>query len=195
MRRLLLTKTELKRRRDHLRRYHRYLPVLLLKQRSLQAEVERVRQERRRREEAAARRQAAMAPWIALFGEEAGLPELVELVAVQRERVGVAGVEIQVFAGAEVRVAEYDLMTTPLWVDAATAELRAILALTAEAAVLEEQEKRLGRELRITAQRVNLFERIKIPEATEAIRRIAVALGDQRTAAFGWALAVKRRGS
>jgi V/A-type H+-transporting ATPase subunit D len=59
--------------------------------------------------------------------------------------------------------------------------------------VLHDQLRRLKRELRVTAQRVNLFERIKIPEAQGHIRRISVHLGDQQTAAFGWALLAKRK--
>ena len=59
--------------------------------------------------------------------------------------------------------------------------------------VLEEQLRRLARELRLTAQRVNLFEKVKIPEAQDHIRRLAIYLGDQQTAAFGWALESKRK--
>ena len=41
----------------------------------------------------------------------------------------------------------------------------------------------LEKELRSTSQRVNLFEKVKIPEAKENIRIIGVYLGDQQTAA------------
>jgi V/A-type H+/Na+-transporting ATPase subunit D len=36
--------------------------------------------------------------------------------------------------------------------------------------------------LRLTSQRVNLFEKVKIPEAEEALRIIRIALGDQQAA-------------
>jgi len=49
--------------------------------------------------------------------------------------------------------------------------------------ILEEQVRLLSEELRITTQRVNLFEKIKIPETRENIRRINIYLGDQQTAA------------
>jgi V/A-type H+/Na+-transporting ATPase subunit D len=51
-----------------------------------------------------------------------------------------------------------------------------------EIRILDEQIRRLGEELRITTQRVNLFEKVKIPEAQENIRRIGIYLGDQQTA-------------
>ena len=48
---------------------------------------------------------------------------------------------------------------------------------------LRKQEMLLENELRATSQRVNLFEKVKIPEAKENIRVIGVFLGDQQTAA------------
>jgi len=62
-------------------------------------------------------------------------------------------------------------------------KLKAILLLELETRILEEQRRRLDRELRITTQRVNLFEKVKIPETRENIRKIQVYLGDQQTAA------------
>ena len=50
-------------------------------------------------------------------------------------------------------------------------------------AELEQRVTLLERELRATAQRVNLFEKVKIPEAKENIRVIGIYLGDQQTSA------------
>jgi len=49
--------------------------------------------------------------------------------------------------------------------------------------VLTRQRELLAQELRITSQRVNLFEKVKIPEARNNIRMIRIYLGDQQTAA------------
>ena len=43
------------------------------------------------------------------------------------------------------------------------------------------QVELLGMELKTTTQRVNLFEKVKIPEAKENIRLIGIYLGDQQT--------------
>ena len=48
---------------------------------------------------------------------------------------------------------------------------------------LTEQVELLGKELRTTSQRVNLFEKVKIPEAKENIRVIGIYLQDQQTSA------------
>jgi V/A-type H+-transporting ATPase subunit D len=57
------------------------------------------------------------------------------------------------------------------------------LALDAEVRILKEQHRLLSEELRVTTQRVNLFEKVKIPETKESIRMIRIYLGDQQTAA------------
>ena len=49
--------------------------------------------------------------------------------------------------------------------------------------ILEKQDELVREELRVTTQRVNLFEKVKIPEARENIRRIQIYLGDMQTAA------------
>ena len=44
-------------------------------------------------------------------------------------------------------------------------------------------EEVVAEELQQTSQRVNLFEKVKIPECKEAIRVIKIALGDAQTSA------------
>ena len=193
MPRLSLNKTELKRQRDALQRFQRYLPLLQLKKQQLQAEVERVRREQARVREAGQRQREAVNGWVALLAEEVGLETLIALERVEVRWDNIAGVPVPVFVRAHLRAAPYDLFVTPPWVDRAIEVLQALLALQAEAVVMEEQLRRLARELRLTAQRVNLFEKIKIPEAQDHIRRLAIYLGDQQTAAFGWALESKRK--
>ena len=64
-------------------------------------------------------------------------------------------------------------------------KIRELVGLLEEERILKEGQKILGHELRITTQRVNLFEKVKIPEATENIRLIRIYLGDQQTNAVG----------
>ena len=57
------------------------------------------------------------------------------------------------------------------------------LELDLEAEVLEEQVRLLTKELRTTSQRVNLFEKVKIPETKANIKKIGIFLGDEQVAA------------
>ena len=51
--------------------------------------------------------------------------------------------------------------------------------------LMEEQLQCLEDELRVVNQRVNLFEKVKIPAAQENIRRINIYIGDQQTNSVG----------
>ena len=75
-----------------------------------------------------------------------------------------------------------DLHATPPFLDEALDALERLAELRAEHAVLEERERRLAAELRTTIQRVNLFEKVKIPEAERNLRSIRIALGDRQAA-------------
>ena len=91
--------------------------------------------------------------------------------------------KIPIYEGADFTRAEYDLYETPVWIDMAADRMERALELDLEAEVLDEQVRLLSKELRTTTQRVNLFEKVKIPEAKENIRKISVFLGDERVAA------------
>jgi V/A-type H+-transporting ATPase subunit D len=183
-----LTKGALKKERDALKMYLRYLPTLQLKKQQLQAEIRSVES---RREDLGVKRDALETesrPWIAVFAEAESLgfgPDRFPLrvADVRTGRGNIAGVGLPVFEGADFETPGYDVFLAPPWVDRAVDELRAVVAFDLEIRVLDEQARLLRDELRTTSQRVNLFEKIKIPEAERNIRTIRVYLGDQETAA------------
>ena len=57
------------------------------------------------------------------------------------------------------------------------------MSLDLEAEVLDEQVRLLEKELTSTSQRVNLFEKVKIPETLANIRKISVYMADQQVSA------------
>ncbi|MDC7239436.1 MAG: V-type ATP synthase subunit D [Spirochaetales bacterium] len=184
MAKIKLTKNEQKKQKDELKMYTRYLPTLILKKQQLQIEIRNVEI----REAEVRQKQEALndefRKWIGVFGEDVGLDgSLIRVKYIKTGTGNIAGVEIPVFEGAEFEPVSYDLFQMPLWVDKAVEKVKQIILLDLEFEVLEEQIKRLARELRTTTQRVNLFEKVKIPEAKENIKKIGVYLGDQQTAA------------
>jgi V/A-type H+-transporting ATPase subunit D len=184
MAKIKLTKNEYKKQKDSLKMFTRYLPTLMLKKQQLQMEIRKVEardQEVRDKKEALNRE---FLSWISVFGEDAGLDASIISVEYIKTRQGnIAGVAIPVFEGASFRLAEYDLFVKPLWVDKAAEKLKTIMLLDLESKILQEQVRLLGMELRTTTQRVNLFEKVKIPETRDNIKKISVYLGDQQTAA------------
>ena len=184
MAKIKLTKTELKAQSDALKRFLRFLPMLQLKKQQLQAEIAGIAAKAdavTAREKAA---RAALDGWVGLLstGGEM-LSGLVSVKAVRTSRTNVAGVEIPVFDGIDTEVGAVDLWATPAWTDDAIEAMTSILALQGERKVLERQRELIAAELVTTSQRVNLFEKVKIPACRENIRVIKIALGDEQTAA------------
>ena len=184
-----LTKNELKVQKDRLKQFQRYLPTLQLKKQQLQAVVMQVTAQL---EQVAQQRQAAVAgldDWVAVFAENDSFPAEKRLDALIRPRhvvcgeQNIAGVTVPVFQELSFEDIRYDVADYPLWVDTAAVRLREIARLDALEKTLRRQIELLERELRATAQRVNLFEKVKIPEAKENIRVIGIYLGDQQTSA------------
>lgn len=193
MKSVKLTKTELKRLQDELKRYHRYLPTLQIKKQLLQMEVNRVRTEIQHLDEDRQRIEGGMDKWAALMGEDPGLADLLEPGEIVSRADNIAGVDLPVFVELAVRIKPYDLFSTPLWFDRALTDLAQLMKLQAEKMVIQEQYRLLEVELRLTAQRVNLFEKVKIPQTIEQVRAITVYLADQQAAAAGWARIAKKK--
>ncbi len=119
----------------------------------------------------------------ALFSKDLKIENLVKPDKVISSTENIAGVNIPVFEELTFKDIEYDVDDYPLWVDTALVKLRDIAQIDALLKVLNEQVRLLEKELRTTSQRVNLFEKVKIPEAKENIRVIGIYLGDQQTSA------------
>lgn len=178
-----LTKNELKKQKDALKRFQRYLPTLQLKKQQLQMIIRQVEQEHDAlaREKDARRHQ--LESWIGLFQDEARPQDYVRPEKVRTSIGNIAGVDIPVFEELAFADVRWSLLETPLWIDSGVDALKTLVEYDARLRVLDEQLRRLGDELRTTTQRVNLFEKVKIPETKENIRRIRIYLGDQQTAA------------
>ena len=188
-----LTRPELKRHRDALTRFERYLPMLKLKQQQLQMTLRDVAVKRRAAAKAAEAARRTFDAYRSILNDRAGVnvQELARPLEVRTGTVNIAGVTVPVFQEATFSRPTYSLFATPAWVDRALADLRELNRRQAELNVIEQQVARLHRELVKIIQRVNLFEKVKIPQAREAVRRIRIHLGDEMTAAVGRAKIAK----
>ena len=184
MAKVKLKKTELKAQTDALKRFQRFLPMLQLKKQQLQSEIAGIiaKADAVSAKERAVRE--GLDKWVGLFAtDEDLLPGLVSVKSIKKGESNIAGVAIPTFESIETDVKEIDAWATPAWVDDAVEVTTQILSLQCERQVYEEQRRLVTEELRQTSQRVNLFEKVKIPQCKEAIRVIKIALGDEQTAA------------
>lgn len=182
--RVKLTKTELKARTDALKRFQRFLPMLQLKKQQLQGEIAGIaaKAEETSAKEAALRE--GMNSWIGLLATDSSLISgLIKVKSVNTGSANIAGVAIPTFESVDTEVGKIDKWETPAWIDDAVDVATKLLTLQCERSIYEEQKRLVTEELQLTSQRVNLFEKVKIPECKEAIRVIKIALGDEQTAA------------
>lgn len=193
MPKLKYTKNELKRQKDDLKRFTRYLPTLTLKKQQLQLEVIKVGRAIKEIAEEIEKLITSVSSWVEVFAEDVDIRSLIQVEKIYTTEENIAGIDIPVFERTDFKQQEYDFVRTPLWVDFGIEAIKKVSNLKIQAALLRKKEALLKEELRITAQRVNLFEKIMIPQAYENIRKINIVLGDMQTAAVVIGKIAKRK--
>lgn len=188
------TKGELKRQRDALRQFEHFLPFLQLKKQQLQLEIQRVHEQLKSKVQEIDDLETEISEWAGLLNE--GTEHIAKWIRegnVVTVAANIAGVDIPVFERVDFEEPEYDLFLTPLWIDIAIDKIRMLVIFLEEEKIIKQQLQILEHELRIATQRVNLFEKIKIPECKENIRLIRIYLGDQQTNAVGRSKIAKKK--
>ena len=196
MAKIKFTKTELKKQQDAKKQFERFLPTLQLKKQQLQMEVrhsmELLADNAARLEEF----EKNLAGMIALFGPEADAKfvfSAVEVSDVRRGELNIAGITVPTFEGVDFKPVRIDLLATDWYVDDAIVAVKTAVELREAKRVLEDRCALLNAELVSTSQRVNLFEKVKIPECKENIRRIGIMLGDANTSAVARCKIAKKK--
>ena len=191
--RLKRTKSELKRQRDLLNRFQRYLPTLQLKKLQLQAEVQLVIEAQAQLQTELDHVRRERDPWVSLFSEHQPFQDWLRVQHVDIRMTNVAGVDVPVLGHVTITEQVPDRYERPVWIDDGLRNLRQELELRLKLETLRVQRERLEDELRTTSQRVNLFDKVKIPECRENIRIIRIALGEEEVAAVARAKLAKGR--
>ncbi|MFC1545269.1 V-type ATP synthase subunit D [Gemmatimonadota bacterium] len=182
MAKVRLTKNELKKQKDNLKRFTRYLPTLELKKKQLLLEIRRIQQEVEALDAASKRLEQEVSVWAGVFADQFDLHEYIKIEDVLRGRGNIAGIDIPTFDKVIFEDIEWDYFEVPFWVDRGIVSIKEQISRRIEQDILREQEEIVRDELRITIQRIKLFEEVKIPESKEAIRIIQIFLGDGQTA-------------
>ncbi len=194
MAKIKLTKNELKRQRDALKQYLHYLPTLQLKKQQLQMTILQAKNLIDEKMIDLKVIGEDINQWVVLLADSRiDLKQWILPANIIVDTVNIAGANVPLFHSVHFEDITYDLYTTPFWVDEAIEELRWFLSLFVEIEVLKKQIAILGQELRVTNQRVNLFEKVKIPECLENVRMIRIYLGDQQANAVGISKVAKKK--
>jgi len=194
-RKIKFTRTELKQQRDALARFKRYLPTLKLKQQQVQASIVQTRQAFRKIQGAVKATKRTISAYDGLFNDAAGVNFRKSATpdSVVTSTHSIAGVYVPRLERIGFPKVDYSLFATAPWVDRALADFKKLNRQTAELDILQQCIDLLQAELKKVMQRVNLFEKVMIPNTLENIRRIRIALGDQMTAGVARAKIAKAK--
>jgi V/A-type H+-transporting ATPase subunit D len=194
-RKIKFTRTELKQQRDALARFRRYLPTLKLKQQQVQSSIVQTREIFREKDAAVRTTEETISAYEGLFNDVAGVnfTKLATPDSVNTSKHSIAGVYVPRFEAISFPKADFSLFATATWVDKALADLKKLNQQKVELGILQECLDLLQAELKKVMQRVNLFEKVMIPNTLENIRRIRIALGDQMTAGVARAKIAKAK--
>lgn len=182
MTKIRLTKNELKKQKDDLKRFVRYLPTLELKKKQLLQVINRIKGEIEKLNEKIYKIEKIVNEWADVFAEKIDIKEFIKLEKVEKRTDNIAGIDIPVFKQLIFKDVEYNFFNTPVWIDKGIEVCRNQIEKRIRIQILTKQIEILQAELRTTIQRIKLFEEVKIPEAKESIRKIRIFLGDQQTA-------------
>lgn len=179
-----LNKNSLREQNQNLKLYLEFLPTLELRKQQLQTEVRSSRDEIN-----AAKKdlQTILDGAKSFSAKISGLLQQIKSSLIVEEisvdQINVAGVKVPQFRAVRFRKLPYSLVATPWIFDSAIAFFETAVSKKEQIRVLEDKFALLDRELTKTTQRINLYEKVLIPQTRDNIRKIKVYLGDQQTAA------------
>jgi V/A-type H+/Na+-transporting ATPase subunit D len=174
-----LSKQSMQQQREQLKIYQKLLPSLDLKRRQIQVEAQKARAEHeaaRNACQALDERIGAELPMLA--DTDFDLKGIVRLEGFSVTEQNVVGVRLPALEQIECKVAGYSRLATPAWLDILVQRLKDAAEQHVRAKIAGERVQILEQAVRRITQRVNLFEKILIPEAKSNIRRIQIFLGD-----------------
>ncbi len=183
MAKLALNKTTLNREGRLLKAFRQFVPALDLKRKQLLAE----RQETSRllkgnlsQLQELQQRVSEQLPMLA--STEIQFNSLLQVKNVDVRYSNLVGLELPELAAFEVDVQQYSRLLLPHWIDPLLKLQQQTLKLEVEIQVFKQRLFLLEEGLQKTTQRLNLFDKVLIPEAQANIRKIRIALSDAERA-------------
>ncbi|TWU66039.1 MULTISPECIES: V-type ATP synthase subunit D [Crateriforma] len=184
MAKLRLSKNSLQQQQQNLKLYRKLLPSLDLKRRQLTVEAQKARAEHQAALMAAEVLEAAIGDELPMLADpQIDLSGLVTMDGYQVGQQNVVGTRLPVLQHVEFTVCDYSRLSTPAWVDVLVQRLKDASESRVRARIAGQRVEILNKAVRRITQRVNLFEKILIPEAQKNIQRIRIYLGDAERAA------------
>ena len=153
------------------------LPTLVAKESALRLEVKKAKEQALELESRINEERAALAPADRLWVEMPGGLVTVEHVDVAVKKI--AGVKTPVLEKATFNVARYSLADEAAWIPEGVEALKRLAELKISLELARKKVAILEYARKKTTQKVNLYEKVQIPEYKEALRKIKRFMEDE----------------
>lgn len=186
-----INKTSLNELNKQLRVRKRALPTIKNKESALRLEVKKAKsladEVVARQDELTARLQYMSGLWTEFE------PGLVNVEDVKVSLSKIAGVKIPVLQDVVFSVRDFDLFSTPFWYADGIQILKELVTLSIEREFYLQKMRLLDKARKKTTQKVNLYEKVQIPDYENAIRKIKRFLEDEENLSKSAQKIVKKR--
>lgn len=170
-------KTYLQRITKELSMRNRALPILKSKESALRVEVKKAKEQANEFERAFQEKMQSYENIVNLWQEFE--PELIEVKKVHYGSKKIAGVSTPVFHDVEFEIKDFSLFNKPGWFMDGIEILKELIALTIKRDFFTKKMEILALARKKTTQKVNLYEKVQIPQYENAIRKIKRFLEDE----------------
>jgi len=166
------------------------LPILKNKETALRLEVVKLSKELEKLDKKKQKLEARLENYRGFWAE---FPEIVSVDKIERHSKKVIGVKIPEIKTIEFKLADVSWWNLPAWIPDGIAIIKEAIRLKLERNILEEQIKTLENARKKTTQKVNLYEKVQIPEYEDAIMKIKRFLEDKENISKAAQKIVKNR--
>lgn len=173
----LLNKSVLHRMQAQLALYEKVLPSLDLKRKKLLAETSGAKKALQQlRDGQAAYNEETAKRYPMLLEKNIGHRKLVQIETIHERIRNVVGVELPELERVAFAEPDYTLLGTPAWSELLAKRMQRAITMELEGDFIRRRIGLLERSLKKVTQRVNLFEKVLIPETKAKIRKTSIAL-------------------
>jgi V/A-type H+/Na+-transporting ATPase subunit D len=181
---IALSKSSLQQQRNRLGLFRRFLPSLELKRQQLTAEHKKAVQVLAEAERGADQASHSLMALLPILGSSSmKLSGLIRIRHIDVAEEDVLGLRLPTLRAVEFDIADYSLLATPFWFDDLVTCLKEVVTYRIRLQVYRQRVTRMQGAVRRVTQRVNLFEKVLIPNAKQNIARIQIFLSDVERAA------------
>ncbi|MCV6599929.1 MAG: V-type ATP synthase subunit D [Alphaproteobacteria bacterium] len=184
MAKVALNKSSLTKQKTALKGYKQFLPSLELKQQQLKGIEARAKKELKLKEiefQKSYREIEETLPMIA--NEDIYLEGLIKISSLDLEEENLLGLKLPKIKSIFFETKKYSFYNTIHWIDSYIHFMKKYLLLYKEIENLKDRLDVISKAVLKVTQRVNLFEKVLIPDAQTNIKKIKIAISDDERAA------------